>query len=52
MSYLKKALDGPLCDKLLRLLPDMSRLVQPATGRPEYCYPQLAGSHLTEVGRG
>lgn len=48
VAYLKDALDRHFCEKLLRVVPDMLRVVLPETGRAEYQYPERPGSHMTQ----
>ena len=45
----RRLVAGRTTETLLQIVRDIAKMVVPGDGRPAHAFPQLAGSHLSEV---
>ena len=45
----RKLVAGRTTETLLQIVRDIAKMVVPGDGKPAHAFPQLAGSHLSEV---
>ena len=49
VTWLRENMQSHFTRKLLRIVRDIDKFIAPQDGDPSHAFPQLAGSHLSEV---